>query len=475
MSTISRNTIWSFISIIGVQLINIITNIILARILNPEIFGVLSMVIVFAGLAFVIQEAGLNSFLIYQNENKRDIISTTFWLNILFSLLIAGIIYFCSNIIANFYDNNQVNTILSYISIGIIFGSLGSTHRALLMKNNQFKDITKIDITAEIISSTFSILLAMYVNPLLAISAKYVIRPLIQSVFVFKYSRIKINLRINIKILKELFLYSSSVLGSQLFMCLNNNIDFILVGRYLGDRLLGIYSIAFQWGSLARYYLSGAVIRVLFPEVSKIQDDKQKMRTLYYKVIKGLAFITFPVCFGLAMVSNDFISFFYGNRWLEVVPILQILLIAGGLSSITVIGGPILRGIGRPDLEMKLSILSFILFTLTLLFVVKYGLLMVALSEFFRVLVVEFVRLIILRKQLGLAFIKVFRSILPVVYSTLTMIFILLFVNTLNLELASYLLLIIKIVLGVVSYTTASYYFNRKEVISIVKHVYLKN
>lgn len=226
MSSMSRNTAWSFLSIMGVQFINIITNIILARMLSPETFGILGMAIVFAGFAFLIQEAGLNSYLIYKKEQNEDAVSLTFWLNIILSIFIAGLLFVGADTISQFYGDNQVIIIIQFICIGILIGSIGSTHRALLMKNNQFKDLTKIDIIAEIVSSIAAIVLAMYINGLLAVSAKYVFRPVVQSILIFKYYRYPIKFRISLGELKHLVYYSSSILGSQFFMYLNNNVDF---------------------------------------------------------------------------------------------------------------------------------------------------------------------------------------------------------------------------------------------------------
>src|SRR6478735_1831339 len=109
-SSMSRNTIWSFLSIVGVQFINIMTNVALARILSPETFGILGMAIVFAGFAFVVQEAGLNSYLIFKKGDIQKVVSTTFWLNIIFSIVIAGALYFSSGAIADFYRDTHVIT-----------------------------------------------------------------------------------------------------------------------------------------------------------------------------------------------------------------------------------------------------------------------------------------------------------------------------------------------------------------------------
>lgn len=463
MSSMSRNTIWSFLSIVGVQFINILTNVVLARILIPETFGILGMAIVFAGFAFVVQEAGLNSYLIFKKGEINKVVSTTFWLNILFSIVIAGALYFNAGLIAAFYRDDQVITIIQFICIGILVGSIGSTHRALLMKNNQFKDLTKIDIIAEVTSSIAAIILALYVNGLLAVSAKYVFRPFIQSLLVFKYSRFPIKFAIYLSELKELVLYSSSVLGSQLFMYMNNNVDFFLVGRFLGDKMLGLYTLAFQWGALARYYLSGAVMRVLFPEVSKQQNDITNLKGMYLNVVSKLSFITLPICIGLALVSHEFIYVLYGNQWLEVVPVLQLLLIAGGLSSVTVIGGPVLRGIGRPDLEMKLSIFSFVSFTAFVLIGIRYGLLAVAVAELCRVFVVEGLRLFLVRKYVGVPTLQIFKQLLPTMQALVVMAILVWGVSFIPLHINIVLLFTLKIVTGAIGYVLGSIIFNKKQ------------
>ncbi|MEJ9225056.1 lipopolysaccharide biosynthesis protein [Priestia aryabhattai] len=462
-SSMSHNTMWSFLSIVGVQFINIMTNVALARILSPETFGILGMAIVFAGFAFVVQEAGLNSYLIFKKGDIQKVVSTTFWLNIIFSVVIAGALYFSSGAISDFYDDEQVITILHFICIGILVGSVGSTHRALLMKDNQFKNITKVDILAEIVSSIAAVILAVYINGLLAVSAKYVFRPFIQSLIVFKYSKYRINFVIHMSELKELVLYSAHVLASQLFAYMNNNVDFFLVGRFLGDKILGIYTLAFQWGALARYYLSGAVMRVVFPEVSRQQDDPNKLKDMYLNVVSKLAFITLPICFGLALVAHEFIYVLYGDKWIDVVPVLQLLLVAGGISSISVVGGPVLRGIGRPDLEMKLSIFSFISFTALVLGGIKYGLIAVAIAECCRVVLVETTRLCLIRKYLGVSVRALFKLLLPTVQSLVLMIIVLYGINSLAIGINILILFIFKIIIGAAIYVTGSFAFNKPQ------------
>lgn len=464
--SVYKNTMWSFLSIAGVQFINILTNIILARILAPEYFGILGMAMVFAGIAFVIQEAGSNSYLIYAKNNSDKVTYSTFWINIVLSAILVVFILGMSPYIANLYKSNQVEEVLKYVCIGIGLGVFGNTSRALLMKEKQFRKITVIDLIAEIVSSICAVIFAVYMDGILAVSTKYILRPTIQSILSIIYKPLSIKKLFNLDIneSKKIISYSSNVLGSQLFMYANNNIDYFLVGTYLGKVQLGFYTLAFQWGSIARYYLSSAIMRVMFPEVSKLQHNLLKVKEMYLDIMSKLALITLPICIGLAFVSHEFIYVLYGKRWLEVVPVLQILLVAGGIASITVVGGSILRGIGKPQVEMRISILSFSFFGLLLLILTKYGLLAVAYAELIRVLFVESVRMFLVKKHLNISFSELILKLIPAFRALLVMIIALVMFELTNNFSSVYFNFTFKVLLGAVAYGGSLYYFNRKEI-----------
>lgn len=464
--SVYKSAIWSFLSIIGVQIINIITNIVLARLLAPEYFGILGMAMVFAGIAFVIQEAGLSSYLIYTKNHSDKVIYSTFWMNVLLSAILMCIIWLTAPYISKVYESHQVEDVLKYVCLGIGLGSLGSTSRALLMKENNFRKITIIDIVAEIVSSTCAVIFAVYIDGILAVSTKYILRPMVQSILtlIYKPLAIKTIFMVDINEGKKIISYSSNVLGSQLFMYANNNIDYFLVGKYLGKFQLGLYTLAFQWGSIARYYLSSAIMRVMFPEVSKMQHDLLKVKDMYLDIISKLSLITLPICIGLALVSHEFIYILYGEKWIGAAPVLQVLLVAGGIASITVVGGPVLRGIGKPQIEMRISILSFCTFSLLLLIFSKYGLLAVAYAELIRVFIIEFVRVLVLKKYLKLGVCELFIRIFPALKAVTIMAFAIIIFNLINPIINIYLNFLLKVLLGLITYGGIAYFLNKKEI-----------
>ncbi len=466
--SIYKNTAWSFLGIFASQIINIITNVVLARVLAPDIFGVLGMAIVFSGLIFVIQETGLNSYLIYKKDCDDSVINTTFWLNTIFSIICSVILFLSSSLITDIYSNNNVATVIHYMCIGILIGSIGTTSRAMLTRKNQFGKITKIDIISEALSSIVAIYLVFNNMNLMAISARYLVRPCVQSIILFYYYPIKINfIYFKISEIKAISSYSLGILGSQIFIYFNNNIDFFLVGKLLGSTALGIYTLAFQWGALARYYLSGAIIKALFPDVARKKDNIGELQHTYIDVIGKLAFISFPVCMGMAAISKEFIEILYGQKWKDAVEILQILLFAGAIASVGVIGGPILRGIGKARTEMVINFISFITLFLMIMSTIKYGLLAVVYSELCRAIIIEFLRTVCVSRYIKLKINTILKQIIRPFMIALMMYLIVTIFNYNYFNLNIVLVLFIKIVLGILSYGFMSIIFNKQQTLEI--------
>jgi O-antigen/teichoic acid export membrane protein len=457
-----QNTVWSFINTLGVQLLALITNIILARLLYPEIFGILGMAMVFTGLILVIQDAGLNSYLIYKQNISHQIVSTTFWLNIGISIILSLIIFSVATPISHFYHMDEVKIIIEYIALGMVFGSLGITNRALLIKKKQFKTLTIIDMIAEFITSLVSIYLAINHFELLAISSRLVVRPFLHSSMLLMISGRDIVGRPSWYVIKEILPYSYRVLSTQIFIYFNNNIDYFLIGRLLGSKSLGIYTIAYQWSVLTRSYISGSVSKVAFPQISMIQNDLEKIRVTYMNIINKISFVTFPICIGLLIVSPEFIIVLYGNQWVETVPILQILLIYGMLTSIGNIRGTIFNGIGKPEINMWMNIASFISLSIIIYISSFYGLIAIALGMLLNLIILDYIQMYHLNKIIRLPNNKYWKSLLPSLVSTLIMGLIVLIARWTIYDFLPVVRLFIYIAVGVIAYICASYFFNRK-------------
>ncbi|MCT1391446.1 lipopolysaccharide biosynthesis protein [Peribacillus frigoritolerans] len=474
MTGFAKNTLWSMVGIAGVQLINIICNIFLARMLYPEIFGLLGMALAFYGLILVFQEAGMSSYLIYEKNLKNETVSTSFWLNVICSILLVILIILAAPYIGSFYGEPQVTLILYIMSIGMLFSGISITARALLIKKREFNTLAKIDLVSELISSIVAVSLAFLDYSLLAISCRLFIKPLISTILLLMIERVNIKYGIKLKYVKSIVPYSSKFLGSQLFIYLNNNIDYLIIGKLMGSAKLGFYTTAYQWSVMPRFYIAGAVNKVFFPEVTKIKEDLGQLAKLYLQVIDKVSFFTLPACIGLILISKEFIFILYGPKWLNTVPILEILLVAGAITSISSLGGSIINGLGRPEIEMRLNIFSFITVTIFIVIASFISLKVVVFAILFKTILFDWWKTSIVCSLLKLKMTKIIRTLLPNILSTLLMYSLgWIFKYALYRYMSELWLMVSTIVVCISIYTFFTYLLNRRMFKDIISPIIL--
>ncbi|WNB92506.1 oligosaccharide flippase family protein [Bacillus sp. NEB1478] len=467
-----KNSIWSFINLIGNQSVFLITNVVLARLLNPEIFGILAISQVFTVLAQVFQESSVNSYLIYKNKINQNEIATAFWTNVFLTIFLSTLLFIISFPVSNIYNIELVEKTIKIISVGLFLGSFGITSKALFLKYKKIKEITIIEIIGEISSSIAAIIFAYHGSPLFAITSRLVIKPAICSILFLITSKSLIYFtKFNFDLFKNMIPYSSKILSSQTFIYFNNNIDYLLIGRMLGSKSLGLYTIAFQWSVLARYYISGSFNKIAFPEISNNKSNILKVKEIYINIVKAVSFISFPFCSGLIVIAHDFILVLYGSEWLQSVTVLKLLLLSGLITSISTIGGSVFNGLGKPQIEMWLNVFSFITLFIVIVITSKYGLIGISFGILFRTLIFDFIKLNLVNKLLLLNNLAFYKSFNKIIYSTCGMLIVLNIAKYFTLSMLPLLRLVLLILVGTLSYIIFSLVFNKEMSVQLIKFV----
>ncbi|MBB3108566.1 PST family polysaccharide transporter [Paenibacillus phyllosphaerae] len=460
MSTVN-NAKWSFLNGVGMQMIALVTNVVLARLLYPEIFGLLGMATVLLGLLLIFQGAGVSSYIIYDQECSKEEVVTSFWLNIIISTLIATLLIICSPLICNFYNDERLQPILIITAVGLFFGSFGITGRALFTRDGHFKKLTIIDFIAELIASSVAIGAALYHHETFAITSRLLIKPIIQSAaLVFLTHKGSVGLP-QFKNVRKILPYGTKILGSQVFIYSNNNLDYLLIGRFLGSRELGIYTMAYQWSMIARIYIGGAINRVAFPLISKQEGNLISIKKIYTNMITKVAMVTFPICFGLMAISNEFVNLLYGDKWSEAVPVLSILLFVGAITSVVTVGGSVFNGLGKPDIDMKINMASFIGAVIIFLLSWRYGIIGIAVGVLIKCIVFDSFKLLWVSKLLKMKVKELAQMFIKALLPSLIMLLCLLATKKVITVLPGSLLMIILIIEGIIIYSISSYYLNR--------------
>ncbi|MCK9861967.1 lipopolysaccharide biosynthesis protein [Paenibacillus sp. ATY16] len=461
-----RSSMWSIIQMVATQVVALLTNIILARILTPEIFGLLGMATLFTGIILVIQEVGVGAYLIYKQDTEKTFVSTVFKVNIILSFLLAGILFSVSAPISDFYNSSEVEQIIKYISLGVVLGSFGITTRSVFQKEMKFKRIMVIDIISELLSSVIAVLLAVLGYSILSITTKLLFRPAIQSIGFLLQSNVLelVNQRFRVNMVREMISYSSKVLGSQLLIYISSVADYLVIGKTMGSKELGYYTMAFNWSFMARSLISNAIGKVVFSDFSRLQNNKEKLTKRYVGVLELLAFILFPICVGFFCISSDFIKLLYGDKWIESVSLLQILMFAGLISGLGTTTNALFRSVGRPDIELKLFSYAFI-FIFVLMYTGSYfGLKGVCYAVIIENSIIFFIRSYFVMKILGMNMKSYFKCFISSGISSLGMciVYYLIKILTIQVTIVQPISLIIDLFVLVMSYVLISLKINRK-------------
>jgi len=279
---------------------------------------------------------------------------------------------------ANFFKKELVEPVIRILSIGFIFGSFGIVHRTLLQKRLDFKNFAIINIGIAISSGIISIIFAFLKFGVWSLVFGSLTGTLVGSILAWIKCLWRPSKKIDFQTFKELFSFGKNVMGSRVIDYFRTNTDYLLIGKFLNETSLGFYTLAYQMAIFPLAKISGIIRAPAFPAFSIIQDENEKLRGGYLKIIKYTSLITFPLLAGLAIVAPKFVPIVIGKKWVPMILPLQILCIAGALKSIGTHVGSILYSKGRSDISFKWTVFATIVTVIAILIGIQYDIVGVA-------------------------------------------------------------------------------------------------
>ncbi len=350
--------LWSFGDLIGNQGIQFLIQIILARMLLPEHFGLIGMILVFIALSNSIVDSGFTQALIRERNATQADYSTVFYFNLLISVFIYLLLFAAAPAISGFFGEPQLVSLVRVLSLGIIINSLAIIPKAMFAKEVNFKAQAKINLSSSILSGFIAVGLAMTGYGVWSLVMRQLSMNAIQSLL-FNLSKKWIpSLIFSIASFKRLFGFGWKLLVSGLIDTFYTNVYFLIIGRQYSATQLGYYTNASRFSEIVSQNLAATILRVTYPVLSSIQDEHERLRQSYRKITKLAAFLIFPVMVGMAAVGEPLVLLVFGEKWLPMVPYFQLLSIAGMLYPILALDLSILQVKGRSDLYLLLEIIN---------------------------------------------------------------------------------------------------------------------
>ncbi|NMP16510.1 lipopolysaccharide biosynthesis protein [Thalassotalea sp. Y01] len=368
-----KGVFWSFIDKALGQTVTLLVIVVLARELTPSDFGLVGMLAIFIAISEAFINGGFVSALIQKQNRKERDFSTVFISNIVISCLLYILLYFFSPYIASFYGQPQLTELARVIFCSLILNALYVTKETRLVIGLRFKVISLINITSLIISSICAVALAFGDFGVWALVLQSIIRSALMAGMYFIIVREREKLVFSTESFNTLFSFGSKILIQSIISKLVNNLYPLFIGRVFSAHAVGNFMYGQRITSIVSNTISNITQRVTFPLLSSIQDERDKLLSVYKKIIMLVAFVTFPVMCGLALIAEPFVKVFLTEKWLEAVPIIQWLCLATMLTPIGVANLNILNAIGSSDRFLKASLISLGIGLLILFISVDYG------------------------------------------------------------------------------------------------------
>ncbi len=352
---------WSFIDSIANQGIVFLVGLILARLLTPDDYGLVGIITILINIFNTIVDSGFSNALIRKNDADDKDYNTVFILNFVISIVLFLMLYFSSSFIADFFERQQLTILIKVMSCIVVINALSIVQRTLLFKRIDFKTHTKISILSSTLSGVLGIVMAVFDMGVWSLVGQQISRQLITTVMLWFFATWYPKLQFSLNSFKELFGFGWKLLLSSLLNTLWREIYWVVIGKFYSPATLGQYTRASQFGSICSSNLNFVVQRVSYPVLSRIQDDKIRLKDGYKRIIKITMLFSFTLMLGMSGAAKSMILVLVGEQWMPAVPFLQIICFNMMLYPLHSLNLNILQVQGRSDLFLRLEIIKKII------------------------------------------------------------------------------------------------------------------
>lgn len=371
---------WSLSSQVVNQAIAMIAVIVLARLLSPREFGLLAMVTVVTIFAELFCDMGFSASLIQKQDVRQEHLSSVFWFNLGVGVALMVIFVGAARVVAGFYGEPILAPLTAALSANFLIGSVSIVQRTTLVKSMEFRRLAIVDIIGTGVSGSIAVTMALLGAGVWSLVGQAVVRSGMATALLWTLGEWRPSLVFRWKDVKELLSFSLNVFGSKILNYWVRNIDYLLIGRYIGTQPLGAYRNAYQIMLFPLISVSGVISRVMFPALSMIQDDKDRVRSAFLRSTRAIALVTFPMMTGLLVTVEPFVMTVFGPKWAQMIPILRVFCLVGLMQSIGTLNGNLFLSQGRADLQFRIGLALKVNSILGIIIGLRWGVLGVAIG-----------------------------------------------------------------------------------------------
>lgn len=354
--------IWVVLINSSEKVLQLVKLVALAALIDPDAFGLLGIALLVLVVMRQATEFGFDAALIQQREEDVDAYLNTAWtLRMLQGAAMAAIAYASAPLIATAFSEPRVTPLLQVLAVSPLIVGLRNPAAVYFKKNLEFHKQFVYRVTGSVFDVVVAIAFGVVYQSVWALVVGKLVGDATRTLVSYVIDGYRPWPEFDTGFAREMFGYGKWVLGSGLVIIALNRGDDAFVGWFLGATALGFYQLAYQFSNAPATEISHVIAKVTFPAYSKVQDDVDALRNGFFTTVQLTALVSLPASVGILVVTPTFVHAFFRPQYYPMIPVMQVLAVYGLLRSLGTLVGPLFNAIGRPDIEMKLSVVKLVL------------------------------------------------------------------------------------------------------------------
>ena len=452
---VSTNLIWRFLERFGAQGVTLIVSIVLARVLDPVVYGMVALVTVITTILQVFVDSGLGTALIQKKEADETDFSTVFYFNFAVCTILYIGLFFLAPVISNFYEMPDLTAVIRVLCLILIISGFKNIQNAYVSRHLLFKKYFFATLGGTVTAAAVGVWMAYAGYGVWALVVQNLVNQAIDTIILWIIVKWRPKLKFSWARLKVLFSYGWKLLVSALIDTVWNELRQLIIGKKYSSEDLAYYNKGLEYPKYATTAINSSIDSVLLPAMSSVQDETARVKSMTRRSIKTSSFIMWPLMIGLAACATPFVSFVLTDKWLFAVPYLQIFCIVYAFYPIHTANLNAIKSMGRSDIFLKLEIIKKIIGLSIIAITMWFGVLWIALGMIVASIASQIINSWPNKKLLNYSYLEQFKDIAPSLLLSLLMGGAVYCINFLNL--ANWLTLLIQIPLGIIIYVLGAW------------------
>jgi O-antigen/teichoic acid export membrane protein len=471
-----KSALWTYLAYALNKSSTLIVTILLTHLIAPDAIGLVALAVTAMAFLDAVRDLGIGLALIQWQGDVEKAANTAFWLGIASNFTMWIISILVSPLVARIFNQPDLASIFPVLTFSFVINSIGNIHDALLQRQMAFRKRMIPDVWGSLIKGIITIGLALAGFTVWAIVIGQLVGRLVFSILVWRVNPWRPQREFSWDTAKNLLRYGYKISIDSLISAFQANVDYVFIGLFLSSTALGLYYNAYRIPEFVIINFCIVIAQVLFPAYAELHNnDKNKLADAILSTFRYIALITIPAGVGLALVSDVFVNSFFGAEWQGAAPMMAVLSLYGTVLAVAWNIGDVYKAVGRPDILWRMSLIEFIVLSITLFFMsnpavnpyasayaVTLGHLVVAAT-------ITSIRVLILSRLLSIPLTKILSQFTSAIIGAILLAFVdLVLLATLHTS-APLLQLILSVVIGAIVYGIAMWFLERTLVLRIIE------